>query len=391
VSAFVGSIVAAASLGGCTFNPGPAGGANTGGGGTSSGNGAPGGTALGSAGSLGTGRGGSSGNNSGGGDIGTDAGCGQSNHGAMKTPGDLLLIQDKSGSMANDFSDMACGGRNQPACTGPTKWPTMTAALNQVIMNTETSINWGLKFYANNNTCGVNPGASVAPGPMNAAAIARAIMNQTPGGNTPTRFAVESGAAYIATLTDANPKYILLATDGEPNCCTAAGGVTCPPPPAGGNVNATTDDAATIAAVAAAYNGGMGIPVFVVGIGNLASAVGTLNSMAMAGGRPQAADAMGRVYFPADDPAQLQTALETISGQVLSCNFALDSVPPDPSNIYVKDQNNNQIPKDATNGWSYGAGMMSIIIRGSYCDQIMAGTITSVATIYGCPGVPIIP
>jgi hypothetical protein len=364
----VGSVVVSA-LGGCTFSPGAAG----------SGIGPAGG--AGSTGSSGvTGRGGSTGtgtgNSSAGGDIGQDAGdCGQSNHGAMKTPGDLLLIQDKSGSMNNDFQD-------QNNCAGAMcKWPTMTMALNQVIAQTQASINWGLKFFANNNTCQVNAGVAIAPAPNNAAAIATLIGNTNPGGNTPTRAAVETGTAYMRTFNSPNPKYILLATDGQPNCN--------PDPNNGGN--GVADDAGAIAAVANAYAGGSGIPVFVVGIGNLAMSVQTLNSMATMGGKAQPADAMGRVYFPADNQAQLIAALNTISGQVLSCNFMLDSAPPVPSNILVRSQNNTVIPKDPTNGWSYGPGNLSIVINGTYCDQIKAGTITSVGTIYGCPGKDIVP
>jgi von Willebrand factor type A domain len=371
LSALVVGSVLVSALAGCTFSPGAAG--------SDISTGSPG-----SAGITGgnTGRGGSvgtgTGNSSAGGDIGQDAGnCGQSNHGAMKTPGDLLLIQDKSGSMNNDFTDQACRGGG--ACTQ--KWPVMTAALNQVIAQTQASINWGLKFFANNNTCTVNAGVAIAPALNNANAIAAAIAGTAPGGNTPTRAAVETGTTYMRNFNSPNPKYILLATDGEPNCN--------PDPNNGGNT--VPDDAGAVAAVANAYAGGSGIPVFVVGIGSLGTAVATLNSMANAGGEAQPADAMGRVYFPADNQAQLEAALAKISGQVLSCNFTLDSVPPVPSNIVVETQTRTVIPQSTTNGWSYGPGNMSVIINGTYCDQIKAGTITSIGTIYGCPGVGIVP
>jgi hypothetical protein len=302
-------------------------------------------------------------------------------------PADLLIILDKSGSMSNQFTDVAC----PRGMTCVTKWPSMTTALDMVVMNTQAQINWGLKYFSNNGTCGAAGPAEIPPAPNNATAIATSIGMTNPGGNTPTRFAVQAGAAYLMSLTDPNPKYILLATDGEPNCCTTAGGATCPPRMGGGGGggNALADDANAIAAVAAAYSNGAGIPVFVVGVGTVGTAVATLNSMATAGGKAQAPDAMGRVYFPADDPAGLETALASISGQITSCTFALNRVPPVPSNIAVLGDG-KAIPRDPVNGWSYGPGMMSVVVNGSTCDRVKAGAIQVVEAIFGCPDIPIV-
>jgi hypothetical protein len=110
--------------------------------------------------------------------------------------------------------------------------------------------------------------------------------------------------------------------------------------------------------------------------------------MAMAGGKAQPADAMGRVYFPADDPAGLEAALATISSQIKSCTFALNRVPPAPTNIVVLGDG-KAIPKDPVNGWSYGAGMMSVVVNGTTCDQVKAGGIQVVEAIFGCPDIPI--
>ena len=359
----------------CTFSPGPpqglpAGAGTAGSAGTSSGHG----------GSRGTGT------SSGGGDVGTnpDASCGQKMYGTENLPADLLLILDRSGSMENQFDDTQCG---QGTCVS--KWASMTMALNTVVMNTQGSVNWGLKYFSNNDGCGVSGPAEIPPAPSNATAIARSIARAQTGGNTPTRFAIQAGAAYLATLTDPNPKYILLATDGEPNCCTTAGGATCPPRMSGSSANAVPDDVNAIAAVAAAYGNGKGVPVFVVGVGNLGMAVATLDKMATAGGEAQPPDAMGRVYFPADDPAALETALGRIAGQVKSCTFSLGAPPPDPQNIAVLGDG-KEIPKDPVNGWSYGPGMTTVVINGTTCAQFKAGAIQQVQTIFGCPGVTIV-
>ena len=80
----------------------------------------------------------------------------------------------------------------------------MTAAINQVVGQTQATIRWGLKYFANDDTCGVNNGAAVDVGPNNGTAIANSIAMTMPGGSTdaPGR---ASGAAYLMGVTDPNP------------------------------------------------------------------------------------------------------------------------------------------------------------------------------------------
>ena len=94
-------------------------------------------------------------------------------------------------------------------------------------------------------------------GANSAAAIAAAIAartdangNVTNGSRTPTRAAEDAAVTYLRGLTDPNPKFILMATDGQPNC------------PASGN-SSGDDTPGAIAAVTAAATAGF--PTFVVG------------------------------------------------------------------------------------------------------------------------------
>ena len=65
----------------------------------------------------------------------------------------------------------------------------------------------------------VTSNIDVQVAPNNAAAVTAAITATTPDGNgTPTGDAINAAVAYLKKLTDTNPKYILLATDGEPSC-----------------------------------------------------------------------------------------------------------------------------------------------------------------------------
>lgn len=115
---------------GCAFNPGP----------TESSSGAAGsGPPINFGGSFGTGgaHGGSSGTSS------LDANCAAVNQGAVRLPPDILIVQDKSGSM-KDSADGTCTSN----CGTKSKWSQVTAALNQVVGMTDTSVNWGLKFFS---------------------------------------------------------------------------------------------------------------------------------------------------------------------------------------------------------------------------------------------------
>ena len=86
-----------------------------------------------------------------------------------KLPPDILIILDASGSMNNDISDTSCGNNG---CGATSKWALMTPAINMVVSQTETTVNWGLKFFADtDNTCGVGNTVPVGVGANNANAV----------------------------------------------------------------------------------------------------------------------------------------------------------------------------------------------------------------------------
>jgi len=95
-----------------------------------------------------------------------------------KLPPDILIVLDRSGSMNNDITDKPCNG----ACPAPgSKWTQMTAAIKQAVMASETTVKWGLKFFGNDNACGINAGAAVGPALNNSAAITAQIDMTTAG------------------------------------------------------------------------------------------------------------------------------------------------------------------------------------------------------------------
>ena len=108
----------------------------------------------------------------------------------------------------------------------------MTVAVTQVVTTTQATVNWGLKFFADGSdaeACAVLPGVTVPVAPNNATAITSAIARTGPSTNTPTRAAIQAGTAYLMSLKDTNPKYILLADGrGARIALPGAWGVTAP-------------------------------------------------------------------------------------------------------------------------------------------------------------------
>ena len=292
--------------------------------------------------------------------------CGITTSNLTQQPADLLLVLDRSGSMNDDIaSDASCTGANAPAnCT--TRWSTMTTALNQVLTTSPAGVEWGLKFFTSpgGGNCTVNAGADV-PIPATAAQVQAAIAPLSPGSQTPTTAAINAAVAYYGTVTDGRSHFILLATDGQPNCDPGT--------------TATVSDtsvADAAAAITTAYNAG--IKTYVIGIGPSA---GNLTNFAAAGGTTD--------YFPATSPDQLTAALSNIATAVASCVFNLGKAPPDPTNVVVEFNGdpNQRAPYDPTqtNGWNYTSPAdTSIQLYGSWCDGVTSGKYKTAEVLMGC-------
>ena len=297
-----------------------------------------------------------------------DANCGSTTSSASRQPADVLLVLDRSGSMADSTAaDQSCN--NQTGCTA--RWPALTSAVDSTLTATAGAISWGLKFFSSSGDgCTVTSGVEVPISATSVSAIETQISNTSPGGNTPTEQAIEAATTYYGTVKDGNNHVILLATDGEPNCAPT----TTTGPGGGGGGNTTANVQGTIDAITAAKTAG--IPVYVIGIG---PSVGNLDSFAKAGGTTS--------YFPATTPQDLTAAFSTISKSVATCTFSLASPPPDPNDVAVY-LNKNLVDKDPTNGWAFGASDQTIVLAGTSCATIMSSTTGAVVQIlFGCPGV----
>jgi hypothetical protein len=245
----------------------------------------------------------------------------------------------------------------------------MTGALNSSVMATAADVNYGLKFFPNDLTCGVTDGVAVPIAANNFGPMNGAIAMTQPGGFTPTAAALASAGRYLMSLTRPNPRFVVLATDGEPTCGT-------------GGDNMTSDAQAAIDAVANLATAG--IPVYVIGIATAGMADATLNAMATAGGRPRTGNPL---YYSVQTAADLSTALASIGRAVASCTFTVIPPPPpaDPNTVAV-DANGMRVPQNPTDGWRWSPSMTSIEITGSWCDRIQSGAITKVQATFACKG-----
>jgi len=302
-----------------------------------------------------------------------DANCGVTDRETKRTPVDVLLVLDRSGSMAfSTAQDCYCAAADVTSygslcsdttnCT--TRWSAVKSAVTATLSNS-SYVEWGLKFFPSagaGQNCTVNSTMEVPISATSATDVESAVNGANYDYSTPTAAALKAATAYLKTLNDGNKKFILLATDGVPNC--------------GGNPasSATSDLPGATSAAAAAVTAGY--KVYVVGIGpNL----NNLTQLAQNGGTTD--------FYPVASPQDLADALSSISKLVGSCSFKADQVPPDEANVAVY-VNKNKVDQSATNGWKFGANSQEIILTGDYCSQATSGDGVDVQILFGCPYYP---
>jgi hypothetical protein len=334
-----------------------------------------------------TGAGGSisPGTGGGGGDVGPSTDAGDPNCGLFQfqpTPksADILLVLDRSASMQDPIN----------SSSSASKWSVVTPTLDSVVNSTSSSVLWGLKSFpeGSGSACAagsVTSAIDVQIAPNDASSMTAQINATTPDGNgTPTGDAVNASVTYLKTLTDTNPKYIVLATDGEPSCAAIPG-------------SESTSTARPYAVTAVTNAKSAGFPTFVIGIGTTNSDTTTLNQLGDAGGEVpvNAANPLAPHFYLASDMTSLTTALGAITGQISTCLFPLGSQPPvrndgDKVGVYIGSNPMTRIPYDANkgNGWAYtDVNDTAIEVYGQWCDMIQAAGAGAVQIIFGCASI----
>ena len=179
---------------------------------------------------------------------------------------------------------------------------------------------------------------AVPVGTGNGAMVTTAITGRTDAMGNVTQRQLDSHAGarmdaavtYFAGVTEPNPKYILLATDGLPNCT--------------GTTNNQNRRHAGRDHGRGERRGTAGIPTFVVGISAPAGAANdAMNMMATAGGL--ARTGADPLYYPVTSAAELVAAVNALVTIAASCVFP---VPPPPTNDGTTNRSNIIVKGDGT-------------------------------------------
>ncbi len=248
------------------------------------------------------------------------------------------------------------------------------SAIDNVVSSTQSQTEWGLEVFPlpmvthrGGLICDIASTLNVNVQKAAASPIATALAAiddpLVDGGSTPTPEAIDAATAALTAINDTNPKYILLATDGAPDC-----------------TNDTV--ASTVTSVQAAQKAGIGI--FVLGLSQVSTDILALQSIAQGEVLTAVQSPAPANYFQVAMADELATALSAIAGSVTSCTLPLPQVPPNPAFVTVT-EGGSAVPRDATHvsGWDFGAGDTTIQLYGSFCTNLQTASTTVTAT-FGC-------
>lgn len=342
---------------------------------------------------------------------------------AKKKKPNVMLLVDKSGSM------------DQAVRPGVSRMSELRTAMNTFLTQSASDARFGLTFYPTDGRCGVPAAADVKlPAPTatddgndsvlaaNSNTILQRIQAVEPTGGTPTG----DSLAFVGSLPDmqaddGRSDFILLLTDGLPNCNeqNATQVCTCDPNLCGGGGSCNSVCAAQVDAcrcTLASCSGGncrigcldtdavvaktrankqKNIKTIVVGFGADTAggdAPAVLNAIAEAGEFPRACpngtDAecgngntcntttslCSKAFYQAADAAELTNVLRDIINNVSGnpCEFELDVQPSKPEYIAVI-VNGKNLPT-GPDTWQLSAGKVVFPDGGAVCSDIKSST-----------------
>ena len=286
---------------------------------------------------------------------------------ASRAKPDMLIVLDRSASMAPD---------GNPSRTD--RWTGSVGAVTEVTSEFDDRIRFGLMTFPGAQGGGGRGGSAVCtPGMMNVDLgadtgdeIGGALAGMRPGGYTPTAATLQEaarviGSAEFSDVTVIPPKYVLLVTDGDPNCSNGGAGPTTEDPVA---------RQATIDAIKALTNAG--VQTFVVGYQTGSSNFAqTLDQMAAAGGSGQ------MKHRSVESGMDLMKVFEDLAGRAVSCSYKLEAPVSDASFVRVSVDKKARMFQNISDGWTLGPDKQTVTLVGAACDAVRSGSAFTVQVV----------
>ncbi|HEU4405909.1 MAG TPA: VWA domain-containing protein [Polyangiaceae bacterium] len=305
-----------------------------------------------------------------------------------ETP-DVLFVIDQSASMLCSV-DLETACETAPTTPAPlTRWEALRQALlspTGPIARLQAQVNFGMLLYSEQaDDAGTCPDfAEVAVAPNNYETIKAKYLAETTKDATPTGAALTRA---IERLTQPppegqkpNPKYIILATDGNPNTCAVP--FTPSVPSIAAKMRKDVEDEAR-----RGYEAGVTTLVIAVGKGLIDPA--HLQSLALAGGEglpavstPPAPGA--EKYYEVGNNDELIATFDEVTKGVRSCVIELDATvdPADASKGKVT-LDGQPVAYGAEDGWRLAAPNDKIEFVGAACAKVREAS-TQIAVAFQC-------
>jgi len=296
-------------------------------------------------------------------------------------PPSVMLVLDRSGSMA-------------APTPGLTPWASCSEALVQITAQMDYQIRFGLLLYPDDSSeesCAAPAQPEVPISAMNADQIAETLESSPiSSGGTPTAAALQSAYEYLAALEGETDRLVVLATDGAPNCSSSPSldcdtctwtWTYCMTP------LSCLDDEGTYGKVVE-YHDFWGIDTYVIGVGGVWEAWDeVLTTIAFLGGTGD--------YYPAetvDGPEEIIAALQGIAAEATECTFDVDwssfgwgvSQDPDLVNLLVDGEIVASSPDCSFAGGWHWLDEDTIELCPDLCHDYKWGAASEVHASFGC-------
>ena len=339
------------------------------------------------------------------------ANCGFTNLTAAPPAVNVLLVVDRSSSM----------DESPEGFDGETKWQVLQTALEATLGEVKSRLALGLDLYpysgksgtALSNACQMPSSEAVVVPVQNgedaAPLILDALTDNGPAGRTPTAVALARAKDYYTTGAGKSlegEKYVLLATDGGPNCsaddalrCEAATCTVnldenigpqqnlCDPQLDPDGPSKCLDDVASIQAISELADAG--IKTFVIGIPGTEIYADTLDALAEQSGveNPDAPPSYFAVSAAGGVDGLTDVLTRVTTGLITSCKLQLEEEPPNINDVFVV-IDGLLLQQGTENGWQESDPATSpptIEIQGETCAKLESDGAEYINVSYGCP------